>query len=468
MFIDGMAPEGEKSDVNYTEDNTTVTVQKLPNRAIVPDTIIENPVQTDEETVVNTVFRDGGIEIKFAKNGDKKLRNNNVYSPYIVTVKSTATPSETGSNVYSRATLYGDGTRYLVLDNSIVRNVGDNEAQGQQVGYFIEHHVYKTKIDGVLQEDKTFTIDSNRMEGADYDDYFTDKSEIEDFEFVKVDTTKIIEDAAYKEDGSIARGNYKLGKTQEVTYIYERDIKRGSFQEHHIYQIYKDGVLQSEQTTRIDLDETKGIDEYTFKTSAKANGTETNQKQGFELEKVNNSDKNHIEKSEKITTDLTGAEVRLNYINDTKLEVTYYYKKDITTKGSFTEHHVYEVYKDGLKQEDQTTTIDITKTEGSEKDKFTTSAKPNGTEKDSKEGFTLVPGSITKSEEITDTLTGDEVSKNYIDKKDLQVTYVYRKDITSPKPEEPKNPGKPTPVTPTTPVNPQEPTPIITSRAYWE
>ena len=431
MFIDGLTPDESPSDVNYTKENTKVSIQKLPAGTKVPGAIIENPVKTDEETMVKTTFRDGGIEITFAENGSDKLRHNNIDSPYIVIVKSTAAPSETGNNVHSKATLYGEGTRFLILNNSIVTNVGDNEAQGQQVGYFIEHHVYKTKIDGVPQDDKTFTIDSNKMEGADYDDYFTDKSEIEDFKFVKVDTEKLVENPEYNADGTIARGKYKPGKTQEVTYIYERDITSGKFQEHHIYQIYKDGELQSDQTTRIDLEETKGIDEDTFKTSAKANGTNENQKEGFKLEKEENSSKNHIVKSEKITFDLTGAEATLNYINDTKLEVTYYYRKDITTKGSFTEHHVYEVYKDGVKQEDQTTTIDITKTEGTEKESFTTSAKPNGTDDNSKEGFTLVPGSIEKSSEITDALTGAEVTKNYIDKKDLEVKYVYRKDITT-------------------------------------
>ena len=529
-FIDGITPDGSHSDVNYTDKDTTVTVQKLPAGTKVPDGIIENPVTTDEPTMVKTTFRDGGIEIVFADNSDDNLRKNNIDSPYIITVKSIAAPSKTGNNVYSRATLYGDGSKFHIMDNSIVTTVGDTEAEGEKIGYFKEHHIYYTKVDGVLQEDKTFTLHSNKTEGHDYDKYFTSKNVIDDFKFVKVDTDKLVENPEYNEDGTIARGNYEPGKTKEVTYIYERDItsgkfqehhiyqtvdekgnvistddtvnkdetkgidedsyktskidrdgytltevkatndqsaklgvkfdskgaettgnyvngeklevtyiyqkqkpveKKGSFTEHHIYEVYKDGVLQKNQTTRIDIDKTTGTEKETFTTSAKPNGTEKDKKEGFTLVPE------EITKSNEITEKIDGsAPVKANYINEKNLEVTYVYKKDITTKGSFTEHHIYEVYKDGVLQKDQTTRIDIDKTTGTEKDKFTTSAKPNGTEKDPKEGFTFVPARTEKSEEITKDLTGDEVTSNYINEKDLEVTYVYRKDVTSQTPLE--------------------------------
>ncbi|RYC97575.1 hypothetical protein EKN08_07580, partial [Facklamia hominis] len=257
------------------------------------------------------------------------------------------------------------------------------------------------------------------MEGYDYDTYFTNKNEIDDFKFVRVDTDKLVENPVYNTDGTFARGNYEAGKTKEVTYIYERDIKHGSFQEHHIYEVYKDGVKQEDQTTTIDIDKTTGIDEETFTTSAKPNGTEKEPKEGFTLVE------DRITKSPEIKENVTGAEVTPNYINEKDLEVTYVYKKDITTSGSFTEHHVYEVYKDGVLQKDQTTTIDIDKTTGTEKETFTTSAKPNGTEKEPKEGFTLVEDRITKSPEIKENVTGAEVTPNYINEKDLEVTYVY-------------------------------------------
>lgn len=108
------------------------------------------------------------------------------------------------------------------------------------------------------------------------------------------------------------------------------------------------------------------------------------------------------------------------------------------TLGSFTEHHIYEEYKDG--QLVNTSKIDIEKKTGSEDEKFETSAKPNGTADDPKIGFELVAKKITKSDEITENITGDKVTRNFIDGKDLEVTYVYRKDTTSEKRYLPRTP----------------------------
>lgn len=441
MFIDGLTPDGSPSDVNYTEKDTTVSIQKLPKGTDVPSAIIENPVETDEETMVKTVFRDGGIEITFADNGDQKLRHDNIDSPYIVTVTSTAAPSKTGNNVYSRATLYGDGTKFHIMDNSIVKTVGDTEAQGDKIGYFIEHHVYYTKVDGVLQEDKTFTLHSNKTEGYDYNNYFTSKNEIDDFKFVKVDADNLVENPVYNTDGTIARGNYEPGKTKEVTYIYVRDIKHGSFQEHHIYQtLDENGKVIAEETVTKDGTETTGIDENEYSTSKKDQEgnvvTEEIDKDGYKLVEVKATNDKSNELG--VQFDGQGAATCGNYVNGEKLEVTYIYQKQkpVAKKGSFTEHHIYEVYKDGVLQEDQTTKIDIDKTTGTEKDTFTTSAKENGTEKDPKTGFTFVPERTEKSKEITEDLTGKEVESNYINEKDLEVTYVYRKDIKSATPLE--------------------------------
>lgn len=305
-FIDGITHDGSHSDVNYTDKDTTVTVQKLPAGTKVPDGIIENPVTTDEPTMVKTTFRDGGIEIVFTDNSDDNLRKNNIDSPYIITVKSIAAPSKTGNNVYSRATLYGDGSKFHIMDNSIVTTVGDTEAEGEKIGYFKEHHVYYTKVDGVLQEDKTFTLHSNKTEGHDYDKYFTSKNVIDDFKFIKVDTDKLVENPVYNEDGTIARGNYEPGKTKEVTYIYERDITSGKFQEHHIYQTVdeKGNVISTDDT--VNKDETKGIDEDSYKTSKI-------DRDGYTLTEVKATNDQSAKLGVKF--DSKGAETTGNYVN---------------------------------------------------------------------------------------------------------------------------------------------------------
>ena len=416
-FIDGITPDGSHSDVNYTEENTTVTVQKLPAGTKVPDAIIENPVKTDEPTTVKTTFRDGGIEIVFADNSDDKLRKNNIDSPYIITVKSKAAPSQTGNNVYSRATFYGDGSKFHIMDNNIVTTVGDTEAQGEKIGYFKEHHVYYTKVDGVLQEDKTFTLHSNKTEGHDYDKYFTSKNVIDDFKFVRVDTGKLVENPVYNEDGTIARGNYEPGKTKEVTYIYERDITSGKFQEHHIYQTVdeKGNVLTTDDT--VNKDETKGIDEDSYKTSKI-------DRDGYTLTEVKATNDESAKLGVKF--DSKGAETTGNYVNGKKLEVTYIYQKEeqkpVEEKGSFQEHHIYQTKKlDGSIVQDDKDDKDVT--EGTEKESYKTS-------KQDREGYKLIEVSSTNGGKFNED--GSEKEANYIANKKQEVTYIYQKEESKP------------------------------------
>ncbi len=426
MFIDGITPDGSPSDVNYTEENTVVSIQKLPAGTKVPGAIIENPVKTDEKTVVKTVFRDGGIEITFAENGDQKLRHNNIDSPYIVTVKSTAAPSQTGNNVYSRATLYGDGTKFHIMDNNIVTTEGDTEAQGDKIGYFIEHHVYKTKVDGVLQEDRTFTLHSNKTEGYKFDTYFTSKNEIDDFKFVRVDTDKLVGNPKYSEDGSLARGKYEVGETKEVTYIYVRDIQHGSFQEHHIYQtVDEDGNIITEDTVTKDSKETTGFDETSYTTSKKDKEgnvvTSEKDSDGYKLISVEAS--GNSEKKSEVKFDSKGVETTGNYVNGEKLEVTYVYQKQVTTKGSFKEHHIYQtVDEDGkvistdekLKKDSEST--------GKESEEFTTQKKDE-------EGYTLVKVEGTEGTNFDQDGTAQKT--NYKKGETQEVTYIYqKKEIT--------------------------------------
>ena len=411
--------------IDFKNDKKTkIEIKKLPKGAKLPDAVIENPEGAQIATNVQGGFQDFKGEPMFIMNFGN---GNKIDSPYVVVVKGHV--NEVGGkylDLYSNGAFYGDGMNSLFMDNQFTFLDNTTAADGEVIGYFEEHHIYITKKDG--EETERFSLPGTKLSGTSSEFYYTNKNELDGFKFVKIGEGENApkNDPAYNTLGDLASGNFKEKTIKEVTYIYVKDIiTKGSFTEHHVYEVYKDGVKQEDQTTKIDIEKTTGPEKDTFTTSAKPNGTADDVKAGFKLAE------NGITKSDEITGTLTGDEVSKNYINEKDLEVTYTYRKDITTKGSFTEHHVYEVYKDGVKQEDQTTKIDIAKTEGPEKDKFTTSAKPNGTADDVKAGFKLAENGITKSEEITGTLTGAEVSKNYINEKDLQVTYVYRKDITT-------------------------------------
>ena len=477
-FIDGITPDGSKSDVNYTDKDTTVTVQKLPAGTKVPDAIIENPVETDEPTMVKTTFRDGGIEIVFADNSDDNLRSNNIDSPYIITVKSIAAPSKTGNNVYSRATFYGDGSKFHIMDNSIVTTKGDTEAQGDKIGYFIEHHVYKTKVDGVLQEDKTFTLDSNKMEGYDYNKYFTNKNVIDDFKFVKVDTDKLVENPVYNTDGTIARGNYEPGKTKEVTYIYERDIKHGSFQEHHIYQtLDEDGNIIDEKTVTKDGTETTGIDENEYSTSKKDQAgnvvTEEKDKDGYKLVEVKAT--NDKSKELGVQFDGQGVATSGNYVNGEKLEVTYIYQKEEQKPVEKTHALGDKVWlddnKDGLQTEGEKGVKGVTVklTGGDLTEEKTTTTDENGNYKFEglKNGKYKVKFEIPEEYEVTKTNQGEddavdsdgtEVTVKIKDADNMTVDLgLVKKETPAPvEPSEPSEPEEPKDTTPLVPLTPAE------------
>ena len=460
--------------IDYLKNNTKIEVKKLPKGAKLPDAIVENPKGAQTATNVEGGFRNFKGEPMFTMNFGG---GNKIDSPYVVVVKGHANKIDGKyTNLYSNGTLYGDGEASLFLDNlyTVQENSTDSEGEKETLGYFKEHHIYITKENG--KEKSRFEIPGATVSGTADEYYYTDKNEIPGYHFVKIgegdNAPKNNPD--YDDQGKITQGHFKVGETKEVTYIYENDITtKGSFTEHHVYKVYVDGVEDKSQETKIDIDKTTGKATETFTTSAKPNGTKKDPKEGFKLVE------GEITKSPEITEDVTGAEVTPNYVDKKDLEVTYVYRKDTTTSGSFTEHHVYKVYVDGVEDKSQETKINIDKTTGKATETFKTSAKPNGTKKDPKEGFTLVEGEITKSPEITEDVTGGEVTPNYIDKKDLEVTYVYRKDITTPeepatpinnpdpkenedpKPSEPSTPRTPDP-RPNTNPGPKEPkNPIV-------
>ena len=223
----------------------------------------------------------------------------------------------------------------------------------------------------------------------------------------------------------------------------------GSFTEHHVYEVYKDGVKQEDQTTTIDIDKTTGTEKETFKTSAKPNGTEKDPKTGFELVK------DSIKKSPEITEDVTGAEVTPNYINEKDLEVTYVYRKDIKSwtpieeTGKFQEHHVYRTLdKDGKVIKEEKVDGDVTG--GTSKMTYTTGKKE-------KDGFEY-KRTETPVEDPTFDKDGAETKGNYKPGKKQEITYVYEKTVNDPpvSPSEPSEPEEPKDTTPLVPLTPAE------------
>ena len=383
--------------------------------------------------MVKTTFLPEGIEIVFADQKDDKLANE-VNSPYIVTVKSHIDIKDIDNfNLTSKGILYGDVMGKHTMFNQIKVAKGDADAEGEKLGYFKEHHKYYDKVDGKLRENPTFIIDSSTDEGIAEETYTTSKNEIGSYKFIRIDEDALVENPVYNENGEKATGNFEEEKTKEVTYIYVREVTSGSFQEHHIYQTVDedDNVISTDDT--VNKDETRGIDEDSYKTSKI-------DRDGYTLTEVRATNDESAELGVKF--DSKGAETTGNYVNGKKLEVTYIYQKEeqqpVEKKGSFQEHHIYQTKKlDGTIVEDSRDDKEVK--EGTEKENYKTS-------KQDKEGYTLTKIESTNGGQFNEDGSLKEAA--YIADKKQEVTYIYQK-------EEQETPW--TPLEPSTPVDPSEP-----------
>ena len=439
---------GYRSNVFFTNDNTKVTVYKLDKDTVMPhavygDWLTDDKIDTASEVGFNN--QTGKARVNF----NRKTIDN----PYVIKVVSKVDPKKENINLYSAAKFYGnDGNfttspTWLGLNNNIltVESSAGGELPEEVNGTFEELHVYEEYENGKLVN--TTTISVPIVEGTKDEQFTTaakpegtEEDPKEGFELAVDEIIKSAEIHATLTGESVTQ-NFVAGKNLQVTYVYKKDTtpveEKGSFTEHHVYEVYKDGEKQEDQTTNIHLDKVEGTEEETFTTSAKPDGTDDNKKEGFTLVKE------EIKKSDKITDELDGEPKDIHFIPNEDLEVTYVYRKDITSedpmeeKGSFTEiHEYYEYDKDGKLV--NTNTITIPKTEGTKDEQFTTAAKPNGTEENPKEDFELVITKIEKSDEIEEELTGQEVTKNFIPGKDLEVRYVYEKTVENTTPVDPK------------------------------
>ena len=89
----------------------------------------------------------------------------------------------------------------------------------EETGKFQEHHIYITKDkDGkvIKREVVNGKVDSGTKDKT----YTTGKKEKDGFKFVKTQDPK--ENPSYDKDGKETTGNFVPGKTQEITYVYEK------------------------------------------------------------------------------------------------------------------------------------------------------------------------------------------------------------------------------------------------------
>ena len=93
------------------------------------------------------------------------------------------------------------------------------EEPTEEKGSFQEHHIYITKDkDGKII--KREVVNDKVDSGTNDKTYTTGKKEKDGFKFVKTQDPK--ENPKYDKDGKETTGNFVPGKTQEITYVYEK------------------------------------------------------------------------------------------------------------------------------------------------------------------------------------------------------------------------------------------------------
>ena len=289
-------------------------------------------------------------------------------------------------------------------DNIIYTTDADASGTGdEEVGYFEDYHVYQT-----INADGTITTDDfdfvPQQQGPESEKYTTVRKDREGYELVSVESP---DGAEFDKDGAKTIGNFVNGKTLHVKYVYQKRPveKKGSFQEHHIYQtVDKDGKVVSTDFT-VDKDETQGTEKENYKTSKE-------DKEGYTLVKVESKNGGQFNED--------GSEKEAAYIANAKQEVTYIYQKTQPTeeKGSFQEHHIY-IIKDKNGVETGSIAVDYTVKEGTKEETYTTG-------KVEEDGFTFVRTENAINEPSFNE-DGSEATGNFKPGVKQEITYVYEK-----------------------------------------
>lgn len=335
-------------------------------------------------------------------------------------------------------------------DNIIYTTDANASGTGdEEVGYFKDYHVYQTiNADGRVKTDYIDYV--AQQQGPESEKYETVKKDREGYELVSVESP---DGAAFDEHGDKTTGNFVNGKTLHVKYVYEKRPveKKGSFQEHHIYQTKKlDGTIVKDD--EVNKDVTEGTEKENYKTSKE-------DRDGYKLIEVKSVNGGKFNKD--------GSEKEAAYIADTKQEVTYIYQKEeakpwtpIEETGKFQEHHIY-ITKDKDGNEIKREVVDEDVSGGTEDMTYTTG-------KDEKDGFKFVR-TESPVEDPSYSEQGEETEGNYKPGVTQEITYVYEKtesEWTPIEPSEPVDPEKPgegdssipwTPLEPSEPVDPETP-----------
>ncbi|WP_019139148.1 SdrD B-like domain-containing protein [Peptoniphilus timonensis] len=197
IIVDNRGFDNQASQAYFTDENTSVEIVEVPQGTKIPDAVYENPVKGQTAQGINPVYDNGKIYMDFGKN--------EINNPYIITVKSKIDPNVKKINLGSRATLYGQGTLDLGLENQIQFETGNTGGSGVEENYSLGDRVWiDDNKDGIQTEgEKGVEGVTVKLTGGD---------------LTEAKTTKTDADGNYKFEG-LKNGEYTV--TFEVPEGYE-------------------------------------------------------------------------------------------------------------------------------------------------------------------------------------------------------------------------------------------------------
>ncbi|WP_195853770.1 MucBP domain-containing protein [Aerococcus tenax] len=386
---------GSETKGNYV-DNTKQEVTYIYEK------VQEEKGSFQEHHIYRTVDKNGNVISEDSKE-DGKTTEGKSYETYSTSKKDKAGYKLVKIEGKNGGQFDKDGaeTKGNYVDNTKQEVTYIYEKVQEEKGFFQEHHIYRTvdKNGNVLSTDEV--SDGDTSEGKSDELYTTSKKDKAGYKLVKIEGKN---GGKFAKNGSETKANYVDNTKQEVTYVYERvQEEKGSFQEHHIYRtVDKNGnVLSVDSKEDGKTTEGKSSDQYT---------TSKKDKAGYKLVKIEGKNGGKFAKN--------GSEIKGNYVDNTKQEVTYIYEKVKEEKSSFQEHHIYRTVDKNGNVLSVDSKEDGKTTEGKSSDQYTTSKKD-------KAGYKLVKiegkngGQFDKD--------GAETKGNYVDNTKQEVTYIYEK-----------------------------------------
>ncbi len=319
----------------------------------------------------------------------------------------------------------------------------------EETGKFQEHHIYITKNEKGEEVDRK-EVNGDVTGGTKDMTYTTGKKEKDGFEFVR--TEKPVNEPAYKEDGSETKGNYKVGVTQEITYVYEKTVKTptpveetGKFVEHHIY-ITKDESGKEISRKTEDGKTQEGIKDETYTTGKK-------EKDGFTFVRTEKPVNEPTYKED-------GSETKGNYKVGVTQEITYVYEKTVKKPVEPS-----EPVEPGTPEDPEKPVTPEKPGNPENPEKPVTPEKPGNPEDPEKPATPEKPGNPEDPEKpVTPEKPGNpEDPEKPVTPEKPGNPEDPEKPVTPEKPGKPSEPEKPTnPEKPVTPVKPQDPQSPVT------